>query len=36
MQTSRRVAIAVLERLDTAMVTRRLPDGTRVLRHQGS
>lgn len=30
--TSRRVAIALLERLDTAMVTRRLPDGSRMVR----
>ena len=32
LQTSRRVAIALLERLDATMVTRRLPDGTRVVR----
>ena len=32
LDTSRRVVIALLERLDTTMVTRRLPDGSRVLR----
>ncbi|KQU68243.1 selenocysteine-specific translation elongation factor [Phycicoccus sp. Root101] len=32
LQTSRRVVIALLERLDSLMVTRRLPDGTRVVR----
>jgi hypothetical protein len=30
--TSRRVAIALLERLDATMVTRRLLDGTRLVR----
>ena len=30
--TSRRVAVPLLERLDAALVTRRLPDGTREVR----
>lgn len=32
MGTSRRVAVPLLERLDAALVTRRLPDGTREVR----
>jgi selenocysteine-specific elongation factor len=30
--TSRRVAVPLLERLDAALVTRRLPDGSHELR----
>ena len=34
MGTSRRVAVPLLERLDSTLVTRRLPDGTREVRRR--